>query len=169
MKKYIVALLALAFCFSIISIANATPIKGDVYTFDWSIAPTSPDADSNVILIPKWIYVGNDNGTDITGINNDKVTWVKEIAGDGILTSGLWSAPGFVINFISVMTADRTIFYTANGDSGSWNTFDIPYRNNPHGLSHLELYGRPVPIPTAALLFGTGIIGLFGVKRKLIN
>jgi hypothetical protein len=33
-------------------------------------------------------------------------------------------------------------------------------------ISHVALYGTPVPIPTAAWLLGTGLIGLVAIRRR---
>jgi hypothetical protein len=38
--------------------------------------------------------------------------------------------------------------------------------NNIAAISHVSLYGHPVPVPGAGLLLGSGLIGLVGVMRR---
>jgi len=64
--------------------------------------------------------------------------------------------------------------FSVEGDTAG--TFEIVFTNNGGqnpNLSHMSLYLRegvsstsPVPVPAAAWLFGTGLIGLTGLQRK---
>ena len=61
---------------------------------------------------------------------------------------------------------DEDIWYSAylvgSGDmSGDWDT-------GGKDISHMTVYGSPIPEPGTLLLFGSGIAGLFYVRRKKV-
>jgi hypothetical protein len=89
-------------------------------------------------------------------------------------TSGTWSTPGFLIDYIGVKASNKFVLYDVGGvSSGNWNTFDIPYLNprghgNPHALSHIAFFGNAVPEPAAWALMITGF-GLVGASMRRRN
>jgi hypothetical protein len=92
--------------------------------------------------------------TDITG---------GLITGGGT-SSGTWSLPGYTVDFVAVKAADFFVLYQITpASSGSWNTFDIPYTNNPHDVSHLLFFGQangvPEPAAWGMMIGGFGFAG----------
>ncbi len=92
-------------------------------------------------------------------------------------TSGTWSTPGFLVDFIAVKASNAFVLYklATPTSSGVWNTYDIPYLNskgkgNPHELSHLAFFGEaigdvlPEPGAWAMLIAGFGLVG--GALRR---
>jgi hypothetical protein len=93
------------------------------------------------------------------------------ITGGGT-SSGTWSLPGYQVDFIAVKAADNFVLYQINAaSSGSWNTFNIPYNNNPHELSHIVFFGREGAVPEPAawgmLIGGFGLAGAAMRRRRV--
>ncbi|WP_310497371.1 PEPxxWA-CTERM sorting domain-containing protein [Sandarakinorhabdus sp.] len=86
-------------------------------------------------------------------------------------SSGTWSTPGFLINFIAVKASNAFVLYklAAPASSGNWDTFQIPFNRNPHDLSHLSFFGAAVPEPAswAMLLTGFGMVGAMRRRRRM--
>jgi hypothetical protein len=86
--------------------------------------------------------------------------------------SGTWSLPGFLVDFVAVKAANEFVLYQITpASSGNWNTFNIPFNQNPHNLSHLAFFGAAapaVPEPTtwAMMLAGMGLVGSMLRRRK---
>ena len=86
--------------------------------------------------------------------------------------SGTWNLSGFLIDFVAVKASSQFVLYQLDSpaSSGFWDTFDIPFRNNPHEVSHLVFFGTeqmaavPEPATWAFMIFGFGAIG--GVMRR---
>lgn len=63
-------------------------------------------------------------------------------------------------------------FFTAGGGDEAFagtSTWDGSSWTDSHEGSQVKHDTAPVPIPTAALIFGTGLIGLVGIRRKFRN
>jgi hypothetical protein len=59
--------------------------------------------------------------------------------------------------------ADTWAAFRLGAESGTWSI------DNRQGISHWNLYGNAttvVPIPPAALLLGSGLLGLIGIGRR---
>lgn len=92
----------------------------------------------------------------------------------GLSSSGTWSLPGFTVDYIAVKASDQFVLYSASGSSGNWDTFDIPFKKNAHGLSHLAFFGSanvgavPEPATWAMMLLGFGFVGgaMRSTKRR---
>lgn len=105
--------------------------------------------------------------------SDDGAGFKGTITGAGT-SSGTWSTPGYLVTFLAVKAANNFVLYelTAPASSGTWNTFNIPYKNNPHDLSHLAFFdgggtGSTVPEPAtwALMLGGFAIVGA-GMRRR---
>lgn len=85
--------------------------------------------------------------------------------------SGTWSLPGYDVQYIAVKASNKFVLYAVSGSSGSWDTFDIPFRRNPHGISHLAFFGGlagavPEPSAWALMILGFGAAGAAMRRRK---
>lgn len=86
--------------------------------------------------------------------------------------SGTWNLSGFLVDFVAVKASSQFVLYQLDSpaSSGFWDTFDIPFQNNPHEISHLVFFGAeqiaavPEPATWAFMIFGFGAIG--GVMRR---
>lgn len=86
--------------------------------------------------------------------------------------SGTWSLTNYLVDFIAVKASESFVLYQITpASSGNWNTFDIPYHQNPHDLSHIVFFGDPVsgvpePATWALFILGFGGIGLMLRSRR---
>ena len=96
-------------------------------------------------------------------------------------TSGTWSTPGFLVDFLAVKASNEFVLYKllTPASSGSWNTFNITNKKGvPQGLSHLTFFGGvdpgtdpgggevPEPATWAMLLSGFGMVGFAARRRR---
>lgn len=86
-------------------------------------------------------------------------------------SSGTWSLPGYQVDYFAVKAGPYFVLYQiAAAASGSWDTFDIPYNNNPRELSHIVFFGREAAVPEPAawgmLIGGFGLAGAAMRHRK---
>ena len=89
-------------------------------------------------------------------------------------TSGTWSLPGYLVNFVAVKAGPKFVLYqlATPADSGNWDTFDILVgRGNHPALSHLVFFGTPGGVPEPAtwamMIAGFGLTGAAMRRRKL--
>lgn len=85
-------------------------------------------------------------------------------------SSGTWSLPGWVVNFVAVKAGSQFVLYQiAPASSGNWNTLNIPFNNNPREVSHLAFFGTlavPEPSTWAMMIGGFGLLGAAARRRK---
>lgn len=90
---------------------------------------------------------------------------------------GTWNLPGYLVDFLAVKASNKFVLYQLASpmSSGSWNTLDIPFSNNPHDISHLVFFGTqdagavPEPATWAFMIFGFGAIGGAMRRRRNVN
>ncbi|MBC7522579.1 MAG: PEP-CTERM sorting domain-containing protein [Sandarakinorhabdus sp.] len=119
---------------------------------------------------------------------SDDVGFPGSLTG-GLGTSGTWSTPGYLVDFLAVKAANNFVLYqlATPASSGSWNTFNIPYLNkkgegNPHDLSHLAFFGKaddgggdgtgntvPEPASWAMLITGFSLVGFAARRRQRLE
>lgn len=88
-------------------------------------------------------------------------TWSYDSSLDG---ADFWKK--YKTLYVAVKAGKKYELYTfTNGETGGkWDTS----RLGGKGVSHISFYGSPsaVPIPPTAVLFGSGLLGLLGRRRK---
>jgi hypothetical protein len=100
-------------------------------------------------------------------------TDLVSITGAGT-ASGTWSAANYLVNFVAVKASNQFVLYQIDPASGgNWDTFDIPYKNNPHDLSHLLFFGSAGAVPEPAtwglMILGFGLVGGAMRRRQKIS
>lgn len=85
--------------------------------------------------------------------------------------SGTWSLSGYLVDYFAVKAGPYFVLYQiAPASSGTWDTFDIPYNNNPRELSHIVFFGRENAVPEPAawgmMIGGFGLAGAAMRRRK---
>lgn len=92
---------------------------------------------------------------------------------------GTWSFDPTLVKGMPVLYPTKVVVKAGNGwffyeiplnaTSGEWSTAPLatlmPHGNIP-GLSHISFYDTAVPIPAAAYLFGSTLIGLAGIGYR---
>jgi hypothetical protein len=115
---------------------------------------THPTAQPDITL--NILFASNDPGFmgDVTGI-----------------TSGTWTLPeNYLVNFFAVKASNAFVLYQIDSAfTHSWDTFDIPFNQNPHELSHLVFFGSvsavPEPSTWAMMILGFGAVG-WSLRRQ---
>lgn len=129
------------------------------------------------------IYSGNNSNQDLDGLFGI-ADWTESFKVDdssgtaGALTvtsagdekSGTWlfDFTGYS-NVMFVLMGGNTftayLMDVAGAGSGTWNTNDLlaGRSGNAPGLSHFSVYTTPVPLPAAAWLFGSALLGMIGI------
>lgn len=94
------------------------------------------------------------------------------IAGAGT-TSGTWSTPGYVIDYMAVKAGNYfSLYKVADLSSGSWSTMDIPHGKNAKDLSHIVFFGSaavagvPEPATWGMMIAGVGMAGASLRRRR---
>ncbi|MEO9468645.1 PEPxxWA-CTERM sorting domain-containing protein [Parasphingorhabdus sp.] len=120
---------------------------------------THPTADPDILL------------TVLAASDDTNFSSFGSITGGGS-SSGTWDLTGFDVDFVAVKASNAFVLYQLSSPAsmGSWDTFDIPFKNNPHNISHLVFFGTetvpavPEPATWAFMIFGFGAIG--GAMRR---
>ncbi len=129
------------------SISAGSPDTLGVPTF---IEPIRVDFAKSVIAAS---IRGLDGGSDIDTLTLNAYDSSDTLV-DTMSITNEFSAPGFVASV-----------YGANI---SYITFEVSVRGD-HGLFFDDLSFTPVPLPGAVWLFASGLIALFGYRRKQVN
>lgn len=86
-------------------------------------------------------------------------------------SSGTWSTPGYVIDYMAVKAGNYfSLYKVADLSSGSWSTMDIPHGKNAKDLSHIVFFGSeavagvPEPATWGMMIAGVGMAG--GALRR---
>ena len=114
-----------------------------------------------------WSWALQDDDEDIDGTYDSTPTWAwNAFNTDGGIISGLqdaewditWTADDNPNNFYGV----NDFYFISDGSTKKVNSFSLS------SIDTLTVSAKTVPVPSAILLFGTGLVGLVGsrIKRK---
>jgi len=85
--------------------------------------------------------------------------------------SGIWSLPGYMVNYIAVKSGPAFMLYAVTpGSTGTYTTAGLQNGENSDlpGLSHLAFFGTisavPEPSSWAMMIVGVGLVG--GTMRR---
>ncbi len=161
------------------SCISVTDVSGCLFTNN--IAPNTVAATQSAYNLYNDTHVSAAPDIALTYLfkSDDGAGFLGSITGGGT-ASGTWSTPGYLISFLAVKAADYFVLYelTVPASSGLWNTFNIPFKNNPHDLSHLAFFGAaddggggigstvPEPATWALLFAGFGMVGIAARRRN---
>ncbi|WP_245824820.1 PEPxxWA-CTERM sorting domain-containing protein [Sphingomonas azotifigens] len=89
-------------------------------------------------------------------------------------SSGTWSTPGYVIDYMAVKAGNYfSLYKIADLSSGTWSSADIPHGKNAKDLSHIVFFGSaavagvPEPATWGMMIAGVGMAG--GALRRRRN
>jgi len=125
------------------------------------------------ITSSSWIQNGGSNGDAIALLSGGTVV-------DSLVYEGIGSSLGSLAEGNSFTIADSnsinmSIARIPNGQDGNDNAGDFdsacltPGSANTRGSGDCSVSVNPVPVPAAVWLFGSGLVGLFGVSRRNIT
>jgi|GEM_PF-6484081 len=161
MKKLNVIIFMAILCCGISGIANADSltIEGDPVIFDGNeinIYSTKPDPFllEKIDSIPKNVVGDKYYAKDDANFN----IYLKSA------TEVIWSSGTIKVEYIVFKAGQNTL--TLNVGLTTTGTVNIASLQGID-ISNVSFYGNAVPIPAAVWLFGTGLAGLFGIRRKL--
>ncbi|MBS0502769.1 MAG: PEP-CTERM sorting domain-containing protein [Proteobacteria bacterium] len=141
---------------------NSNPNAGNVNSYKNAEAAYNAVRDPNILL------------TYITDTDDANFGTFGSFTGAGT-ASGTWSLPGFLVSFVAVKASDQFVLYQITpASSGTWNTSNIPFKNNPHAISHLVFFGTrgtavPEPASWAMMLGGFGLLGAVTRRRQRVT
>lgn len=142
----------------VMGLASLTDFLG----FNWT-------ADGNIITTPGSYDIDTIQGGSITGIQLASGQWLGQLLYDWSVNLDIdivhvWNVTSNPDGSIDLVSTDviSDLFPTGSGAPGH-PTIDGP----TVGFSYtLDLHLEPVPVPAAAWLFGSGLLGLVGVARR---
>ena len=92
---------------------------------------------------------------------------------DGDMFSGTWFSD-IAIDFVVAKAGDNFLLQNyldvgGSATSGLWSTYGLEKNGNQLTISHLTFYAKQggsgaIPEPSTILLFGSGLVGLFGYR-----
>jgi len=164
-------------------LASNSPVNGSSFNYSWAVNGstdysyniTSPNSE---LAYMYYVNLGLNGDFDTTGsIYQSGFDGISGIFGDGTTIVGLQNDVGLVKNLQSNLYWSGTTYAAAAGNAWIFGTFNgLQYRNNNSGLFNAWAVRpgdvtvvpspAPVPVPAAFWLFGSGLIGLTGLKRR---
>lgn len=132
------------------------------FTFDFSASALGGVLPTHAGIV--WTDIGRNNGgTPFPGDIIDNTTFEAfDELGNSLGVIGPFS---FGDSSISRTTGEDRFLGVINLGGISAISISMPGKNNWE-VDHLQYGIAPVPVPTAFWLFGTGLIGLLGIRRK---
>ena len=85
------------------------------------------------------------------------------------LFQALWNGAVQNPNLASSNAFDYTLYQYQATAAGSSSEIAFNFRNDPSTFHMDDVSAVPTPIPAAAYLFGSGLLGLVGIRKKMQN
>ena len=83
----------------------------------------------------------------------------------GFSTGSLAGTPVGIF-YLAFDLYDTTPTFTSSGSLSGWNRDPYPFQTGDYTLSITGAEFSAVPIPAAIWLFGSGLLGLFGIRKR---
>ncbi|MGJ0490311.1 hypothetical protein [Methylobacter sp.] len=185
MKKHILFGLMLVLVMMGVNVANAAtfgPVTPSLESRDGPVNDPNDTAadlnDGNFFNLNDWSQIAKIDTNDTDNTYTDGPLGISDgVRQDGDLVSGNWSLDPSVWQSYKAITlvlndgrASNDVFWSAwllepGSTFGHWE-MNIIGTDDFRNLSHMTLYGSPVPVPAAVWLFGSGLLGLIGAARR---
>lgn len=185
MKKHSLFGLILVLVMLVWNVANAAtfgPVTTILDSRDGPVNDVNDSADDlnagNFFNLNDWSEITKIDTNDTDNAYTDGTLTISDgVRQNGDLVSGNWSLDPSLWQTYKAITlvlndgrASNDVFWTAwlldtGATSGHWQMNiigTVDFRN----LSHMTVYGSPVPVPAAVWLFGSGLAGLLGAARR---
>ncbi len=147
---------------------------GDNFTGYYLGTVTNQSNDSEEILAALLnYYLGTDSSYNFLKVDEpDESVDSLTISYDADYKSGTWQvdAPD-TVSFYSIKGATEFALYFVDPalQYGDWTTAHLltPNEKNVPCISHITVNTTPIPEPATILLFGAGLAGLAGMRRRM--
>ncbi len=167
---------AIAFAVMLSGVANAASIVGIYSGNDGDADQLEALLDNGVELLEvgrvNWVF----DGTSVQSDGVLTITGTDEKGGEdvGEYIAGTWETDGSVDYITFKFDGVVAILDTMGDTFGSWSTADLCTQTDlcnsgkVWALSHSAAY-TVVPVPAAAYLFASGLIGMIAVSRRRLD
>jgi len=184
--KILAVTLLMAFIMAgMVSSANAGPVYIDLFTPTVASGEETSQAEIITIILPLIspaveLYK-DEEGLEfgmLAGSYETTYTYMPDPEEAAIKYTG-----GTIVGPTAYLLAKDGLANDMNPDTHAWYLYNLTALGwtgvedititglwpDQGAFSHVTLYGTPVPIPAAAWLLGSGMLGLLGIRRRMIK